>query len=219
MTDSVVYHSGPHNEMNDTEQWIRITDGCPNQCEYCYAPKEFQYHGIPEIERSVLKIMDMNLLAHPEAEVILSRLSNSCSEKELICGIDWRYLDDRKARLLKAADFKRIRLAWDGIFGRQKEIKRAIEMLSRVGYQKRDLMLFIICNWKIPYEENLKKLDLCKVWNVKVADCWFDNQISPNIKPIHWTLEQIKDFRHRVRKHNQMVLFGIDPELKVGGVR
>lgn len=55
-------------------------------------------------------------------------------------------------------------------------------------------------------------MDLCKVWNVQMADCYFDNQLSPNIKPIHWTEEQIREFRHKVRKHNQLVNFGIDPE-------
>ena len=60
----------------------------------------------------------------------------------------------------------------------------------------------------------MKKLELCKVWNVKVADCYFDNQLSPNIKPIHWQLPSILHFRRDVRKHNQLVNFGIDPEWK-----
>jgi hypothetical protein len=58
------------------------------------------------------------------------------------------------------------------------------------------------------------KLELCKVWNVKVNDCWFDNQLAPNIKPIHWSIEQINKFRQKCRKHNQIVRFGIDPEFK-----
>ena len=58
------------------------------------------------------------------------------------------------------------------------------------------------------------KLDLCKVWNVKVADCYFDNQLSPNIKPIHWKEDKIKTFRRKCRKHNQLVNFKIDPEYK-----
>jgi len=48
---------------------------------------------------------------------------------------------------------------------------------------------------------------------VKVADCYFDNQISPNIKAIFWTPEHIKKFRASVRKHNQLVNFKIDPEV------
>ena len=46
----------------------------------------------------------------------------------------------------------------------------------------------------------IKKLDLCKVWNVKVCDCYFDGQVSPHIVPIFWTEQQIRDFRKRVRK-------------------
>jgi len=47
-------------------------------------------------------------------------------------------------------------------------------------------MVFLLCNWKIPYSECLKKLDLLKVWNVQVCDCYFDNQIR-NIQPVYWS--------------------------------
>ncbi|MCK5023291.1 MAG: hypothetical protein KAS04_03905, partial [Candidatus Aenigmarchaeota archaeon] len=75
-------------------------------------------------------------------------------------------------------------------------------------------MIFMICNWKIPFKENCQKLDLCKVWNVQVSDCCFDNQVFPNVIPIHWKTEELKEFRKKCRKHNQLVNFGIDPELK-----
>jgi hypothetical protein len=52
------------------------------------------------------------------------------------------------------------------------------------------------------------------VWGVKVNDCWFDNQLSPNIEPNFWKPEGIKFFRNACRKHNQLILFGIDPEYK-----
>ena len=53
-----------------------------------------------------------------------------------------------------------------------------------------------------------------KVWNVKVNDCWFDNTVSPNFQLNYWTLAYCKDFRFKCRKHNQLVLFEIDPEIK-----
>ena len=68
--------------------------------------------------------------------------------------------------------------------------------------------------WHIPQHECLMKLDLCKVWNVKVADCYFDNQLPPNVEPLFWTAYMINEFRRKVRKHNQMVNFKIDPEYK-----
>jgi len=162
--------------------------------------------------------MDMNLLCKPEALSIIKelgskRVNGRVSYYELICGIDYRFLTEEIARELKENRFQNIRLAWDFWYDSQYQIHKAIEMLLRARYESEAITIFMICNWKIPYQENIRKLDLCKVWRVKVADCWFDNQVSPRIKPIHWTAEEISDFRRRVRKHNQLVNFGIDPEI------
>lgn len=217
------YVRGAYNKFNDTEQWIRISEGCPNNCEYCRETKECGkepiYLPIPEIVRNKVKIMDMNLIYKPKALEIINELgskkvNNKVVYYELICGIDWRYLTQEIAEALKKNRFKNIRLAWDYGFVLQMKIKDAVDKLKKAGYKAKELSIFVICNWEIPYEECLRKLDLLKIWNVKINDCWFDNQLSPNIKPIHWESEQIKDFRKKCRKHNQMVLFGIDPEFR-----
>ena len=215
----VEYSYGPYNKFNEKEQWIRITEGCPNNCPYCYEPREFKVFGIPKIVRNKVKIMDMNLLAKPQALNIIKELGNKRVNKkvvyyELVCGIDWRFLNEDLAIALKNSRFKKIRLAWDWGFEYQKEIKDAINLLKSVGYASNRIMVFMICNWKIPYKTNLKKLDLLKVWNVQVCDCYFDNQIFPKVLPIHWSETQNKDFRRKCRKHNQLVNFGIDPEFK-----
>lgn len=214
------YSLGPYNKMNDTEQWIRITEGCPHHHEYCREPQEIKVFAIPKIERNHVKIMDMNLLCKPEASNIImqlgeTRVNDKVVYYELICGIDFRFLTREIAILLKANRFNNIRLAWDFGFEDQFKIKETIKYLKLAGYPSDEIMVFMICNWKTPYETNLRKLDLCKVWGVKVADCWFDNQVSPNITPIFWTIDQIKDFRKRCRKHNQLIGFKIDPEVKL----
>lgn len=101
---------------------------------------------------------------------------------------------------------------WDYSFKLQGRITNALKVLLNAGYRPKDITIFMICNWKTKYKENIKKLDLLKVWNIKAADCYFDNQVSPNIKPKYWTAEEIKDFRSKVRKHNQLVRFKLDPE-------
>lgn len=212
------YSYGPYNKFNDSEQWIRVSEGCPNQCPYCYEPAEFKVFPIPDIVRNEVRIMDMNLLAKPEAKAIIrelgaKRVQGKQVNYQLICGIDYRFLDDETAKLLKVNHFTHIRIAWDWWFKDQLKIKDAIGKLTRVGYKPRDVMIFMICNWKIPYEENLQKLDLCKVWNVQVSDCYYDNQTGPNFTPVFWTMNEIKNFRHRCRKHNQLVNFHIDPEV------
>lgn len=160
----------------------------------------------------------MNLLCKKEALDIIKelgskRVNGKVVHYNLICGIDYRFLTNDLAKALKESRFYNIRLAWDWLYKDQMKIKDAIDKLQKVGYKSNDIMVFMICNWKIPYEECLKKLDLCKIWRVQVDDCYFDNQLSPNIIPIYWTYDQIRSFRSKVRKHNQLVNFGIDPEL------
>ena len=213
------YSYGPYNKVDDSEQWIRITEGCPNGCGYCYEPKEFKVFEIPEISRNKVKIMDMNLLCKPEALEIIKelgryRVNSKVVQYELICGVDYRFLDQELASALKQARFKNIRLAWDHAFALQKNIKSAIKLLLNAGYDSKTITVFMVCNWKVPIVENFRKMDLCKVWRVKIADCWYDNQLSPHILPIYWAEEEIKLFRRRVRKHNQTVTFGVDPEYK-----
>lgn len=213
------YSNGPYNKFNETEQWIRITEGCPWNHPYCAEPTEIKIFEIPEIVRNKVKIMDMNLLCKPESLNMIrdlgsKRVNNKVVYYELICGIDFRFLSKEIADALFKSRFKNIRLAWDFGLEDQYLIKDSIHMLTKAGYKPSGIMIFMICNWKTPYEVCMKKTDICKVWNVKIADCWFDNQLSPNIKPLYWNLDQIKDFRKKVRKHNQLVNFRIDPEYK-----
>jgi hypothetical protein len=211
------YSLGSYNKFDEKEQWIRITEGCPHHHEFCYEPIEIKVFPIPEIVRNKVKIMDMNLLCKSQAleiitELMLKKVNNKVIYYELICGIDFRFLDQGLAYALHNARFKNIRIAWDFGFEDQYKIKDAIKMLLNAHYKPNDITIFMICNWKISYETCMAKMDLCKVWNVKIADCYFDNQLSPNIKPVGWDPKQIKSFRKSVRKHNQLVNFKIDPE-------
>lgn len=220
------YSKGFYNVVREDEQQIRLSEGCPNGCPYCreaFENPELKVYEIPELERNKVRISDMNLLCHPEALGIIQELgrrkvNGKVIYYELLCGVDYRFLTQEIAIALKQARFKNIRLAWDFSFGLQKIIKEKTQLLLNAGYSPRDIMVFVICNWKISYEECLRKMELCKIWNFQMGDCYFDNQIFPKsksdppIKPIHWTEEQNKDFRSKVRKHNQMVNFRIDPE-------
>jgi len=216
--EKINYSYGPYNKANDNEQWIRITEGCPNNCPYCYEPTEFKVFEIPEIIRNKVSIMDMNLICKPESLDIIKKLGEKRVNKkvvyyELICGIDYRFLTQELANALKNSRFKKPRIAWDWGLGEQYKIKDSVQYLIKAGYKPKEIMIFMICNWKIPYAWNIKKLDLCKVWGVKVCDCYYDNQTSPNIIPMYWKDKEIKDFRRKSRRHNQLINFGIDPDL------
>ena len=177
-----------------------------------------EWLGVPEIVRNEVHIMDMNFLSFSQAvdtvqELAAKRVGNRVVRYTLVCGVDHRFLSDRIAVALKESRFYDIRLAWDWWYSDQFKIEKAVRILTNAGFPIEELTIFMICNWEIPFAECIKKLELCKYWGIKVADCYFDGQISPNIEPIGWTAFQIKTFRNLVRKHNQLVRFHIDPEL------
>jgi len=200
-------------------QKIQLTKGCPNHCSYCYEPQEVEIvTPISELKiiSNQVQVLDMNFLANPHCKQAIrwlgeQRVNNKVIYYELVCGIDFRILDQETANLLKESRFIKVRWAWDYGFASQRKHRDTLLKLVRAGYDPKSLSVFILTNWKIPYVDCVKKLDLLKVWNVKVNDCCFDGGYA-KAKPKDWDIDQVKRFRKMCRKHNQIVNFGIDPE-------
>jgi hypothetical protein len=205
--------------LNRDTQQIETCNGCPNNCEYCYEEQKLTVFEIPEIVKNYVYILDMNFLYQPDPigkimELGSKRVNGKVVYYELVCGLDYRKLTREIANELKLNRFVNPRIAWDWEIERQYKIKDALDMLKKAGYNPKEISVFILYNWKITYKDCLKKLDLLKVWGVKVNDCRFDNQSGRSFTSIYWTMEELKDFRAKCRKHNQLVLFGIDPEIR-----
>jgi hypothetical protein len=204
-------------------QRIKLSEGCPHLCPYCYEGNQMVQWPIPEITSNNVEILDMNFLYQPEILQRLKILSEKTYKEkvvyfEAVCGFDFRLLTQDIANALKVARFQHPKLAWDWFMKDQYKINDAIEMLLKAGYKSgggrtSDISIFMLVNWKIPYEECCKKLDLMKVWRVNVCDCCYDGGYK-YATPMHWKAWQIESFRAKCRKHNQLVAFGIDPEIK-----
>lgn len=212
------YSYGPYNKIRGDKQAIRITEGCVNNCPQCYEPTELKIFGIPKLERNHVLIYDMNLLCKPEALSIIEQLGKiSVNDRtvkyELVCGIDYRFLTQEIAYALHHYRFKRMRYAWDGPYKDQFKILRGLTMLLKAGYRQKEIMIFMCVNYRISYDECCKKLDLCKVWGIKVCDCIYDGQTIHHVIPMFWTMKQIHDFRSKVREHNILVNLGYNPEV------
>ncbi len=204
--------------VKGNKQRIELHRGCPwaKAHDFCYEPFEHEDFPIPELVKNQVEILDMNFLARKDALAVIKelgtkRVNGRAIHYELICGIDFRLLTQDIADALKKSRFTRPRIAWDGSLGDQKKIKKIIKIITKAGYKRKELMLFMIVNWRIPYTECLRKLDLMKVWGVKVCDCCYDGGYKHSV-PKYWTIKEIKDIRLKCRKHNQLVLFEIDPQ-------
>jgi len=206
------YSVGAYDKIIEGQQWIRLSEGCPNNCVYCGETKvngtKPKYYPIPEIRSNYVKILDMNLIYKPRALEIINKLGQIKFNKkvvtyELQCGIDYRYLTQELADALKRNRFVRIRLAWDYGYDQAFKIYDAINML-KAGYKRQQLQVFMIANHLVSAREYLRKLQSLAFWRVQVSDCWFDNQKKGKVKPIHWTHQQIKLVSSMCSDHNVM---------------
>ena len=217
------YDRPQYNAVKGEVQRVELHRGCPWGHEYCYEPRINEDFPVPDLVKNRVQILDMNFLVRRDAlEVIQSlgemRVGGKPIKFEFVCGIDFRFLTQPIADAMKASRFERPRIAWDEPFSEQMRIKDGVEKLLKAGYKRNEISAFMIVNWRVPYSECLRKLDLMKVWNIKVCDCCYDGGYKVAV-PVNWTLEEIKDIRLKSRKHNQLVLFGIDPQPKVNQYR
>jgi len=214
--EEVEYHSEFYNEMNDQEQWIRLSDGCYRDCWNCYCPKEIKYYPVPKIERNKVVFLDMNFLyAYPNALEIIKELGSKKINNKVVyydfqCGLDFTLLNKDIAIALKEGRFGRfnnkrkyangLRIAWDRGIDEKEMFIKAINLLKEVGYKQ--IQIFMLVNGKVSFDECVKKLLVLKDLRIEIGDCWYDNQKRGSVKPIYWTDEQCKLFGKLCRSHN-----------------
>jgi len=209
-------------------QIIHTSRGCIRNCDFCGTWKiepEFKCKTsiMKEITQKNIIFYDNNLLKNPHIENILNELITLKKQKKLSwcesqSGFDGRILLEKPelAPLLRQAGFRFPRIAWDWNIGQYQKIKKQLDILVEAGYRYRDIFVFMIYNWDIPFEEMEEKRIKCWEWKTQISDCRFRPlyQTSDNYKPrliqtsedyhIHegWTDSSVKQFRSNVRRQN-----------------
>lgn len=211
-------------------QIIHSTRGCKRKCPFCGVNKiEKNLDDVNSIEKELigkknLVFYDNNLLANPNIEELLKELIRLKEEKKITkcesqSGFDGRLLHENEdlARLLKKANFKDPKIAWDGPFAGCKRREEEISILERAGYARKEIAVFMLYNHDLSYKELEKKRAKCFEWGVQVSDCRYRplNRLSDGYNPhkrkqkpdeyyVHkgWTDEEVRQFRRNVRRHN-----------------
>jgi len=133
-------------------------------------------------------------------------------------GFDGRVLINKPhlAQMLRQAGFRYPRIAWDGSLEKYDDIEKQIYILVGAGYNPKDIYIFMLYNWEIPFIDMEKKRIRCWNWKVQIADCRYrpldlthecynpkESQTDHDYH-IHynWTDAQIKQFRKNVRRQN-----------------
>ena len=223
--------------------------GCIRRCDFCgvwkiepdimYKTSEELIIEIKSVGKNKIIFFDNNFFANKNIIQILNDLSSvRVNGKSVIfecqSGLDGRLLERQPelAILLKKANFRNIRIAWDNSLGDSDSIKKQLDLLVKTGYRPQDIFIFMIYNYEATYEEMLIKLDYCSRWGVQIADCRYRplDSLKDDYNPgkfrtgqteddyyIHtksgWSDQKIRDFRKRVRQHNIWIRYAKDKGL------
>jgi hypothetical protein len=216
-------------------QIVHLSRGCPRHCAFCgtwrIEPRFMVRESVfPLIQKKRLVFYDNNLLANPNIDAILGELRDyrMKGNVQLRCesqsGFDLSYLTPDRAQLLKDAHFVMPRIAWDGAYATWPKVRKAVRMLKKVGYGRKDIFIFMIYNHYLSYKEMRRKLDACRHWKVRVIDCRYrpldstEDNYRPGPRPqnaeeyyIHdgWTDHQVRAFRRAVRHQNIAILLNL----------
>ncbi len=234
----------PAYDLVDSDvQIVHASRGCIRRCSFCgvwrVEPKIRYRKSVSDlIVKPKVLFYDNNLLANPHIQRILEELAEFRLPTgrriicECQCGFDTRLLTPELAERLKHARFQKLRLSWDGPYADWKQVKEAVALLEEVGYRRGDLYVFMLYNHEIPYVEMKTKLEACRRWGIRVADCRYrpldqtNDDYRPGKKPqsdddyfIHsaWTDSQNRRFRRAVRRQNIAVMLGLPNNRYVPG--
>ena len=233
-------------------QIIHTSRGCIRKCGFCgtyiiepvWDCKESIKEEIEENQKRqyehnkkpLKKIIfyDNNLLANEHIENILDELIELKKEKKITyvesqSGFDGRILMKKPhlAEKLKEAGFKNPKIAWDHRMRDAPRIKKQIDLLTDAGFAEKEISIFMIYNYDIPYEEMEEKRQKCAEWKVQISDCRYrpldaeydryssyKRKQSPEDYHIHeesgWTDAKVRKFRRNIRRHNICMRHEVD---------
>lgn len=225
-------------------QILHASRGCTRKCGFCgtyiiepnWCCKESikeeilrnQEYLYNKKKKNLKKIIfyDNNLLANENIENILNDLIELKKEKKITyvesqSGFDGRILMEKPhlAKMLKDAGFKNPKIAWDHGMRDAPKIKKQVDLLIDAGFVAKEISIFMIYNYIIPYEEMEEKRVKCSEWGVQITDCRYrplnaaddgyssyKKEQGPRDYHIHkksgWSDAKVRKFRRNIRRHN-----------------
>ena len=146
------------------------TRGCPRSCGFCIVPqKEGKLHAVADVHQfwrgqSHLMIMDNNLTGDSgHFNLILNQVIKHKIKTDFSQGLDIRYIDDEKAKLLSKVKLQRnghIRFAWDSM-DLEQEVLQGISVLTKYMLPYK-LMFYVLIGYDTTEDEDLYRVEMLK---------------------------------------------------------
>jgi hypothetical protein len=130
------------------------TRGCIRKCPFCVVPQlegklkvmiediqDFDYPGHDEVI-----LWDNNLLASPQWNLILEKLSDVGLNVDFNQGLDARLIDEKKAAAIAELRTRTVRMAYDNL-SEKNAAHNAVKVLGDAGVRKRKVLFYVLYNF------------------------------------------------------------------------
>ena len=146
-----------------SEAYGFLTRGCPRSCAFCIvSEKEGRYSrrvadlsGFWRGQREI-KLLDANLLACREREVLLQQLIDSGAWIDFTQGLDIRLTDAGITKMITAMKVKLVHFAWDN--PNEDLSKHFTDFKVRTGFDVRKLQVYVLVNFDSTHEQDLYRI-------------------------------------------------------------
>jgi len=178
------------------------TRGCIRNCPFCAVPRlegsirecPGEIQGMLNDNHKGVILWDNNILGYPNWRSILAELKDLHVKVDFNQGLDPRLIDDDVASELANLKIQPIRMAYDNL-GEKNALQRAIPALERVGFNRRQMIVYTLYNFTDTPEEFLERVKTLLSWGVVSYPMRYEplNSLVKNkyVSP-HWTLKQLE---------------------------
>lgn len=143
-----------------------LTRGCPRSCGFCLvsAKEGWQSRQVADLSefwrsQQVIKLLDPNLLAAKEHEVLLQQLIKSKAQVDFTQGLDARLLNSDNTALIQQVRTKMLHFAWDS----QKDSDAVLDALIRfkgtTKIDERKARVYVLTNYDTSFEFDLYRVN------------------------------------------------------------
>lgn len=138
-----------------------LTKGCPNDCGFCIVSKKegCRVHQVGELDdfwrdQREIKLLDPNLLAFNNREVLLESLVKTGVYIDYTQGLDARFITDSIAKLISKTKIKVLHFAFDSM-KHEKQILRGLDIFRKhCSLNERRLKVYVLTNYNTTHEED-----------------------------------------------------------------
>lgn len=146
-----------------------LTRGCGRGCDFCIVrEKEGDCHHVSDLDefwrgQREIKLLDPNLLAYRDREVLLKQLIKSKARIDFTQGLDIRLLCDKDTiDLVKKIRVKRVHFAYDEM--KNSGIIEAClsNFKKHTNWCRNKVSVYVLTNFNSTIEEDLHRIEFCK---------------------------------------------------------